>query len=350
MRLMFIYNVGEDVGSAQTIHNYSWVARTLGHEVVVYGPDHQNSGLIYSLDIESADVVIFLLEWWLELHYAGFLNLVRLMSKVPRERRVIIDNDGMYNDVIRVGGDYNHPDAAGSQARIDLYNSISDKIFQPTFHALRPNVRPFLFHGYNPAWEMPLDFSAKEYGMFYVGNNWFRWRAMRRVLEAIEPIRDRFGRIALAGYGWEEPARWIEPGLRQVACYTDPVYLRKLHIEFIGPVPVKQVIENMSKGVFNPVLVRPLFNYLRLVNPRLFETPAANTIPLFDLDHEYVQEIYGDEGLALLLPEHHLEEKMSDILRRLDHYTRIVKSIRRHLADKHSYEARLKELIAIAKA
>jgi len=347
MRLMFFYKVGENVGSAQTIHNYCRVARELGHEVVVYGPERQDSGLIYSLDVESANTVIFVLEWWLELHYTSLLNLVRLLSKVPRGRRVVIDCDGMYNDVIRVGGDYNHPDAVGSRARTELYDSLSDKILQPTLYPLRPNVRSFLFHGYNPAWEVPLDFRPKEYGMFYVGNNWFRWRAIRRMLEAIEPICDQVGRIGLAGYGWEEPAWWIEPVLRQVACYTDPVYLQHFHIEFMGPVPVGQVIESMSKGIFNPVLIRPLFNHLRLVNPRLFETPAANTIPLFALDHQYVKEIYGDEAFELVLPEDHPEEKILDIVRWPEHYARILRGIRRYLAEKHSYEARLKQLIKI---
>ena len=46
-------------------------------------------------------------------------------------------------------------------------------------------------------------------------------------------------------------------------------------------------------------VVRGMKNFgvrdLRLVNPRLFETPAANTIPVFGLDPEYVREIYGDD-------------------------------------------------------
>ncbi len=344
MRVMFVYNVGDDVGSAQTIHNYSRVAKALGHDVAVYRR-RAASALNYSLDVESADLVIFVLEWWLDLHYAGHLNLVRLMCKVPRTRRVVIDNDGMYNDVIRVDGDYNHPDEVNCRARADLYESISDSIFQPTLHPLRPNVRPFLFHGYNSALEVPLNFRGKEYGMFYVGNNWFRWRALERVLRAIEPIRDQVGRIGLVGYAWDPPAHWIEPGLRQAACYTDPGYLQKLAVEVMPPVPVPEVIGTMSKGIFNPVLLRPLFNRLRLVNPRLFETPAANTVPIFGLDRPYVQELYGDEALELVLPEDHPEQKILDVVHQPDRYVQIVKSIRRHLAERHSYEARFRELL-----
>jgi hypothetical protein len=349
MRLMFFYKVGEDVGSAQTVHNYGRVARALGHEVVVYGPERKDSGLIYSLDVESADAVIFVLEWWLELHYAGLLNLVRLMSKVPRGRRIVVDDDGMYNDVIRVDGDYNHADTAGSCARTELFDSLSDKIFQPTLHPLRPNVRSFLFHGYNPAWEVPLDFSAKDYGMFYVGSNWFRWRALRRVLEAIEPIRSQVGRIGLVGYNWDEPPAGADAALREAAYYTDPAYLQRMGVELMPPVPIEQVIPNMSKGIFNPVLIRPLFNHLGLVTVRTFETPAANTIPLFAQDLAYVEEIYGEEALELVLPVEQPEAKILDIVQQPERYAPLVKEIRRHLAEKHSYEARLKQLIEIVK-
>ena len=45
MRVMFFYNVGEDVGSAQTIRNYCRVGREMGHEVAVYGKPRPNSTL-----------------------------------------------------------------------------------------------------------------------------------------------------------------------------------------------------------------------------------------------------------------------------------------------------------------
>ncbi len=348
MRLMFVYNLGEDVGSAQTILNYSRTAKALGHEVVVYRR-RRGSEVVSSLDIESADVVIFVLEWWLDLKYPGELNLVRLMSKVPRERRVVIDNDGMYSDVVRVDGDYNHANAAAGRARVELYDSISGTILQPALQALRPNARSFLFHGYNPGWEVPLNFRGKEYGMSYVGNNWFRWRAMKRVLQGIERVRAEVGAISLVGYAWDPPASWLEPSLRQRACYTDPVYLEKLAVRVMPAVPVDRVIDTMSKAVFNPVLLRPLFNRLRIVTPRLFETPAANTIPLFELDEEYVRQLYGDEAVELILPRRHPGRKIEHVMRRPASYTRILKGIRRHLAERHSYRSRLRELIELLK-
>jgi len=80
-------------------------------------------------------------------------------------------------------------------------------------------VRPFLFHAYSPTWEVPLDFSAKEYGMYCVGNNCFGGGQMHRVLKAIEPVREQVGpsagreRLELAG-------AWIHPKLGIDAYYT----------------------------------------------------------------------------------------------------------------------------------
>src|SRR5262245_51368719 len=172
MRLMFVYWQPENAGSAQDILNYSKVAPELGHEVVLYAPPTPGSRYPCSLDIDSADAVVFVFEWNLYEHPGGdkkdppprgglmgigHLNVVKLLARVPRERRVLIDCDGMYNEAAHVGGDYNHPNAQASRRRIELCDSLTDKILQPTLRPLPPNVRPFLFHGYDPAWERPLD-------------------------------------------------------------------------------------------------------------------------------------------------------------------------------------------------
>src|SRR5262249_17822486 len=85
----------------------------------------------------------------------------------------------------------------------------------------------------------------------------------------------------------------------------------------------------------------------RLVTPRYFETPAASTIPLFGLDAAYVQEIYGEQALEMVLPAEKPEDKIADLLRRPGYYGEIVRGIRRHMRAKHSHTPRLKELIEI---
>ena len=51
MRLMFIYYVMDDAGSAQDIYNYARVAKALGHEIAVYGRPEARSAFNFSLDI-----------------------------------------------------------------------------------------------------------------------------------------------------------------------------------------------------------------------------------------------------------------------------------------------------------
>jgi hypothetical protein len=347
MRLVFFNWAAETHGSAQDLYNYTHVARTLGHEVVLYGPPNPASPFTYAKDIGFADAVIFIFEFTTA---ADALDLVRLMGKVPRRRRVVIDCDGGYNDPISLVGDVNHPDEAASRRWVEVCDSLSDKVYQPTYHPLRPNVGTFFFHAYNPAWEQPLDFRAKEYGMVYVGNNWFRWRALERILRALEPVREQVGRIGVVGHGWEPSASWGDPTLTEDAFHTDPQYLRHLGVEVRPPVRFDQVVAWMGKGVVTPVLLRPLFDHLRLVTCRTFETPAANVIPLFVQDPDWVRAIYGDEAVELVLPEDHAEEKVADIVQRPEYYADIVMGIRRHLAEKHSYAERLRELIQIVES
>jgi hypothetical protein len=106
----------------------------------------------------------------------------------------------------------------------------------------------------------------------------------------------------------------------------------------------------MGRGVFSPVLLRPLFEHLRLVTCRTFETPAANTIPLFAQEPAFATEVYGDEAAELVLPEDRPEDKVLDLLRRPEHYMDIVRGIRRRCAERYSYEAQLRQLVEIVRA
>jgi len=364
MRLMFVYWRIGNAGSAQDILQYARVAPSLGHEVVMYAPEEPGSPFPCSLDLDAADAVIFVFEWNLYLFPGGdkknggvyrdglmgigHLNVARLFSRVPRARRVILDCDGMYNDPIQVCGDFNHLDAGASRLRTELCDSLSDKICQPTYRPLRSNVRPFMFHAYDRSWERPLDVGVKAYGMVYVGNNWFRWTALSRVLKAIEPIRDRVGPAALIGQDWAAMPWWVASPLREQAYFTDPEYLKRIGIELRVPIRVEEVIPTMGTAVFNPVLIRPLFSHLGLVTCRTFETPAANTIPLFVQSADYVKSVYGDGAEALVLDDGAAaSEQILDILEHPDDYAGLVHNIRRHLAEHHSYAVRLQELVRL---
>jgi len=346
MRLMFVYWAFENQGSGLIIQGYCQAAKALGHEIAVYGRPNAKIPLNYTLDIESADAVVFVFEWTTQLLQGDALDLVRLVNKIPRRRRVILDGDGNYNDLMQVEGDYNHRSAAEAQQWIAICDSLSDKICQPTLSPLRRTVRPFLFYSYNPAWERPLLASPKEFSMIYVGHSKFRWRPMLAILRSIEPIRSQLGRIALLGYGWTGLPEWAVPMRLESAYYSDLAFLRKLDVEMLEPVPFEHVIDWMSKANINPVITRPTFRALRLVTPRFFETFAADTIPIFNLDPEHVAQIYGPEGAELALSDNG-GAMFLDILSRPAHYAGLSHSIRRHLASHHSQLVRLKELIEI---
>jgi hypothetical protein len=349
MRFVFIHWVYEDRGSAQDLYNYQQAAKQLGHEVVIYGPPELAS-FQYSLEIGEGDAVIFIFEWTTELQWGDQVDWLRLVGRVPRSRRVVIDCDGKYNDTLSIGGDYNHPDAAASATWVDICDSLSDKICQATLHPLRANVTPFLFHAYNPAWEVPLDFRDKHYGMFYVGNNWFRWRQMRRVLDVVEQVRAEVGRVGIIGHGWDALAPWANSSISEEAYYSDSEYLRRLNVEVFPPIRFDCVISSMGSGIFTPVIYRPLFDHLRLVTCRTFETPAANTIPLFSLDPDFVEETYGSRARSLSLARDRPEELVLDVLLHPQRYVEIVAEMRRELGEKHSYAARLRELAEIVAA
>src|SRR5215216_5574051 len=102
MRLVFVYYAYNDAGSAQDIDNYAQAAEALGHEVAVYGLPDPESRLRYSLDVDSADALIFIFEWTTQLRRRRGLDFARLVARVPRRRRVVIDCDGNYNDVISI--------------------------------------------------------------------------------------------------------------------------------------------------------------------------------------------------------------------------------------------------------
>jgi hypothetical protein len=350
MRLMFIHHVLEDRGSAQDIFHYAQVAKALGHEVVLFGAPGKPSPFNYTTDVSDRDAAIFIFEFTTHLQYGDLLSWAKLLARIPRSRRVVIDCDGKYNDAIHVTGDINHDNGYLSREWLEICDSISDTILQPTYHPVCANVRSFFFHGYDPSWEVPLDFDSKEFGMVYVGNNWFRWRSLERVLCTIEPIRHRVGRIAIVGDGWDRPAPWAKAVLPEDAYRNDPEFLRRLGVEVAPPIRFEEVIGWMSRGLFNPVIYRPLFDHLSLVTCRTFETPAANTIPLFCQERQFVQEIYGDAGLELVLPKNRAQDKIMDLLERRQHYVQVVGELRNVLAQRYSYAARIKELVEIVGA
>src|SRR4051812_17383983 len=125
MRILLVYFIAEDAGSAQDIHHYIHAAEELGHELVLYGPPEVLPSFRFSRDLERADAVFFIFEWTTDLRFGDRLDWVRLVSEVPRHKRFVIDCDGAYNKVIHVEGDLNHRDEASSRKWTSICESLS---------------------------------------------------------------------------------------------------------------------------------------------------------------------------------------------------------------------------------
>jgi len=361
MKLLFVSKLDRFVRAVNTITKYIETGKALGHEVAVFGEQSSEiTSVPYSLDVDKFDFAIFVIygPW----DFPDLPYLARLLDGMPRGRRVIIDCNGRYNETIRVEHDFNHLEKLdGHQGWewIEGFEAVSEKMLQPTLKPLRGDVRPFLFHAFDPAavarpYRSPQEAAqawsdrtngAKPYGAVYVGNNWQRWSQIAPFLKALEPLKDQLGSIRLTGWDWDKRPDWaIEHGLKGVD--VDPELLERLGVETTGAISFHEVIDLVGKGRFSPIFHRPLYNRLGLVTNRTFETFCADTIPLLMLPDDLVEPIYGSEALPLD-PGADVAGRIKDMMRRPEVYWSAVLKTRAHLAEHHSYHQRFKELLTI---
>jgi hypothetical protein len=356
MKLLVISKLDRFARAASTITKYVQVGKALGHEVAVFGEQSADfPGIPFALEVKGFDHVVFVV--YETKDFPDLPHLARLLDGVPRERRAVIDCSGRYNETVRVEHDFNHLEKLDSHQGwewIEGFQAVSDKVMQPTLTPRRPDVRPFLFHGFDPAaverppasaQEAARAWAAKPYGVAYVGHNWQRWSQIRRFLEAVEPLRADLGPICLAGWRWDERPDWaVEHAIQGVD--TDPALLARLGVETKWPVPFGEVAGLLSQARFSPIFHRPLYNELGLVTTRTFETFSADTLPLLMLPDRLVADIYGPEA-APLAPGADVAGRLRDMMRRPEVYWDAVLKVRARLAERHSYQRRFQELLAI---
>jgi hypothetical protein len=364
MKLLLVSKLDRMARGVSTIANYVRMGRALGHEVAVFGEQSSKEPpLPYTLQVRNFDYVVFVV--YDTKDFPDLPYLAQLLDGVPKDRRVVIDCNGRFNETIRVEHDFNHLEKVdGHQGWewVEGLQALSERVLQPTLRPLRSDVRSFLFHGYDPAavarpYESSREAVAawsgngaarKPYGVAYVGHNWQRWSQIRRFLEAMEPIREKVGPMCLVGWRWDERPDWAaELGIAGVD--TDPALLARLAVETRYPIPFNETVDFMSQALFCPIFHRPLFNELGLVTVRTFETFCADTIPILMLPSELIDEIYGPAA-RLLAPGEDVSDRIIDTLRRPEPYWEAVLKTRAHLAKHHSYEQRFKELVAILEA
>jgi hypothetical protein len=358
MRLMLISNLSHSARAINTITQYSRVADDLGHEVAVFGERQSDfPDLRFSLNVTEFDYAIFIV--YMPSDFPDLPYLANLLDGIPKSRRVIIDCSGRYNETIRIEHDFNHlekMDGHQGWEWIEAFQSIADRVLQPTLAPRRDDVRSFLFHGYDPgavvrpfrtAAEAAHHWSrgAQRYGIAYVGHNWQRWSQVRRLLVAVATVFPSPGPVTLVGADWKQRPDWaVQLGIKGVD--VDPDLLQRLGVEARDPIPFTEVRQFLSDARFSPIFHRPLFNVLGLVTNRTFETFLADTLPLVMLPETLAEAIYGPD-VRPLVPGDDIAGRLADMIGDPEPYWEAVLRVRHFLAEHHSYRQRLSEFAAL---
>jgi hypothetical protein len=362
MKLLLVISVDPWTRSVSTVHKYVAAGRALGHEVAVYGAPHPELPVLpFTTDLSGVDLALFVVQ--VPTDFPDMPYLARLLDGIPRERRVALDLWGRFNDTIRLEHDFNHLEKLDGHLGWeweDAIRAVSDTILQPTLVPLRPNVRSFLFHGYDAgsvvkpyasAGEAAAAWCAagpaeKPYGAMYVGSNWQRWEQVRQFLEGYGPARNQVGQVCLVGWDWSARPGWaVQSGIMGID--TDPALLARLDVEVLDGVRFDEVVGLLGKARFAPVFHRPLFRHLGFVTNRTFETFYADSLPVLMLPRDFVAAVYG-AAASTLVPSNDLSAHLTDAMSRPEVYWDAVLETRSHLARHHSYAVRFEDLGALA--
>jgi hypothetical protein len=360
MKFLMVTKLAMSSRAVSTIARYCEIGRHLGHEVAVFGERQPELPFEFSLDVKSFDFAIFVV--YMPFDFPDLPYLAAVLDGMPKERRIVVDCVGRYNETYRVEHDFNHLEKMeGHQGWewVEALQTVAGLVVQPTLSPRREDVRSFLFHAYDTRavtrpYRSPAEAagswagtngSSRPYGLVYVGNNWQRWSQMRRLLEGLEPIRGAVGRICIAGWDWSKRPDWaVQLGIQGVDVDTD--LLARLAVETQDAIPFTEVVPFLGKARFAPVVHRPLFNHLGLVTNRTFETFAADTLPLLLIPEDFAEAIYGLDARPLVVGDD-VAGTLRDMMRHPEVYWDAVLRVREYLAAHHSYEQRFSELIDI---
>ena len=357
MKLLLVTWVDPWVRSVSTVHKYVAAGRRQGHDIAIYGePNAHLPALPFTTELDGVDLAVFVMQ--VAADFPDMPYLARVLDGIPRQRRLVIDLWGRFNDTIRLEHDFNHLQKMDGHAGWEweeAFQAVSDTILQPTLAPLRPNVGSFLFHGWDPgsvvkpyrdAREAATAWNGKVYGAAYVGSNWQRWQQVRLFLEGYAPARERVGPVCLAGWDWSVRPPWAA-AMGIMGIDTDPALLARLGVEARDGVRFDEVVGLLGRARFAPVIHRPLFRHLGFVTNRTFETFYADSLPVLMLPRDFVAAIYGEAALTLV-PGDDVAAYLDDALSRPAVYWDAVLQTRSHLERHHSYAQRLQQLEALA--
>lgn len=337
MKIAFVANYQYSCGSSNALLGYVKAGKLLGHDVRVSEYGYIDETIRKTVPVAQrswdTDILVIVYESY---PFLSEKDLDEIRKHIPRSKILLIDPDCKYLEPYVLESDTNHPTPDSYEYWTKLYDSLSDKILQPTLDKItKDKVHKFIYFGVDT--NIDFDNVKKDFDFLYVGNNWYRWDDVLNLVKITNPIRSEVKRIALMGRHWNEE---IMKGYEE-ATRSDPSFLKTNNIETIESAPYGKVESSMSRGLINPIWIRPILNKLKLVTPRMLETFAADTVPVIPEYFIHATELYGDAVKELSLSS----ENLLMILKNYNKYLDISRSIRNKLIAEHSYEVRLKELI-----
>lgn len=342
LRILFVGCFRFNCGSSHALLGYARAAAQRNYDLRVSSLGLVDESVREKVVVADADwtpdVMVMVFESEQFLTTDGLRCIER---KLPRARRVVIDPDAKYSEVVRIGADANHPSSNAGEFWRALYQQLSDTILQPCLGPMTGGAKRFLYFGvdrHRPS--RPVQDGKKRFDLIYVGNNWYRWHDFLWLFTKVASIRARLGRIAVFGNYWfGDPA----PGFEEHT-YSDPGFLQAHGIESYPSVAFDEVEYQMGQGKFHPIFVRPVLNLLRLVTPRMFETFIADTVPLLPPYFQHAVSLYGPEVTPLFLTEDPANA-INTMMQNYQHYVSLSQAIRDRLVKNHSYDLRLQELL-----
>lgn len=346
MKITFVGNFRNASGTSEVIRNYYEVGKKINIAVSIAGlgaVDKAVSSMIpVQANIQTTDILVLVFETTMNICGDQFKYVADVSKKV---RTLILDTDGKYGPFVSLENDSSHSSNSSAVKWRELMSSLSDRIYQPKAvnHSIGDG-ETFLFYGF-PSQTYEFDDTAPyPYDILYMGNNWHRWKQISTFVAKLHNIRYLVPKIAIFGRGWNSEPIFGPHDER----FSDQDFLNRHDVSVFPSAPFGTILECMSQGKFNPVLVRPILSHMMYLTPRMFETFAANTVPILSSELNYLTKVFGPEVLELVIEDNEPAHLITKVLENRRFYIEVLHSIRSNLVAKQSYSHRLFELIELA--
>jgi hypothetical protein len=343
IRLLVIGDFRWHSGSSHVIKEYVRHGPSVGMEIAV-SRDFGSHDAVITRHLPYTDEIGWATHALVVFEGNPFLSasdIERIDQVLPRARRVVIDADGHWGRQVVVDEDDNTW-PCGSKGWHEQISQVADIVLQPSFGQQAPGAISFPYFGLPPRRRpRPTKLRRAQLDVQYIGNNWFRSTALLEVMSAARQALGPHARLGVRGRYWDGTAR---PGFES-ATSVDVELLRQLRVDSGLPVPFGRVITRMSDSLLTPVLVRPVLASLKFLIPRMLETLAADTLPIYRSDESYIGDIYNDNG-ALCLGDNP-EDAIARVRRERAHLSQVSRDIYDRLSQKLAYPIVLTKLHGI---